>query len=43
MDKRADTPAAANSFLKTMRGLFDWTGRNGHVDRDPTAGVWNLQ
>ncbi len=39
MDKRADTPAAANSFLKAMRGLFDWAGRNGHVDRDPTAGV----
>ena len=39
MDERADTPAAANSFLETMRGLFDWAGRNGHVDRDPTAGV----
>lgn len=43
MDERADTPAAANSFLETMRGLFDWAGRNGHVDRDPTAGVRKLR
>ena len=39
MDERADTPAASNAFLKTMRGLFAWAVRNGHVERDPTAGV----
>lgn len=39
VDKRADTPAQANHFLKTMRGLFAWAVRNGHVERDPSAGV----
>lgn len=39
VDKRADTPAQANHFLKTMRGLFAWAVRNGHVERDPAAGV----
>lgn len=39
VDKRVGTPAAASNFLTTMRGLFAWAERNGHVDRDPTAGV----
>lgn len=39
MDKRADTPAMANSFLKAMRGLFDWALRNEHVQVNPCDGV----
>ena len=39
VDRRMDTPAQANCFLKAMRGLFTWAARNGHVDHDPTAGV----
>lgn len=39
MDKRADRPASANTFLKAMRGLFAWAVLNGHVERDPTVGV----
>ena len=39
VDKRADTPAQANYFLKTMRGLFAWAVRNGHVEHDPSADV----
>lgn len=43
VDGRADTPASANKFLKTMRGLFAWAVRNGHVDKDPTAGVQRVR
>lgn len=43
VDDRADTPASANKFLKTMRGLFAWAVRNGHVDEDPTAGVQRVR
>ncbi|MCE2494042.1 MAG: tyrosine-type recombinase/integrase [Alphaproteobacteria bacterium] len=39
MDRRADTPAQANHFLKSMRGLFAWAVRNEHVRQDPTIGV----
>lgn len=39
MDKRADTPAQANSFLKAMRGLFDWALRNEHIQSHPCEGV----
>lgn len=43
MDKRADTPAQANSFLKAMRGLFEWALRNDHVEINPCAGVDRLK
>lgn len=43
MDKRADRPASANSFLKAMRGLFAWAVRNGHIENDPTAGVQRVR
>lgn len=43
MDKRADTPAQANSFLKAMRGLFDWAVRNDHVTSNPCDGVERLR
>ena len=39
IDKRAGTPAAANNFLKSMRSLFAWAVRNGHVKHDPTHNV----
>lgn len=39
MDRRADKPAAANSFLKAMRSLFGWAVLNGHVEQDPTTGI----
>lgn len=39
MDKRAATPAQANSFLKAMRGLFQWALRNEHIQVDPCDGV----
>ncbi len=38
-EDRMATPAAANNFLKTMRGLFSWARDAGHVETDPTAGV----
>jgi integrase len=38
-DKKRDTPAAANNFLGTMRGLYQWAVESGFVDTDPTAGV----
>ena len=43
LDKRADTPAQANNFLKAMRGLFAWALRNNHVTTDPTAGVTRIR
>lgn len=39
MDKRAGTPAQANSFLKAMRGLFQWAVKNEHVTANPCDGV----
>lgn len=39
MDDRKNTPAAANNFLKAMRGLFEWALLNEHVTADPTFGV----
>lgn len=38
-DKRRETPSAANNFLGTMRGLFQWALEAGYVDRDPTENV----
>lgn len=38
-DKRRETPSAANNFLGTMRGLFQWALEAGFVDADPTTGV----
>jgi integrase len=43
MDKRADTPAQANSFLKAMRGLFEWALKNDHIEVNPCAGVDRLK
>lgn len=39
MATRKDTPALANNWLKTMRGLFGWAVKNEHIAIDPTDGV----
>jgi integrase len=38
-ENRADTPAAANNFLKTMRALFRWAKDASLVDENPAAAV----
>ncbi|KAF2990826.1 tyrosine-type recombinase/integrase [Methylocystis sp. MJC1] len=38
-DKRANTPAQANHFLKVMRSLFKWAHEAGLVADNPTLGV----
>ena len=38
-EDRMHTPAAANNFLKTMRGLFAWAKEAGHVEVNPAANV----
>ena len=43
LDRRKDTPAAARNFLKTVRGLFRWAARAGHISLDPTVSVKNLK
>jgi integrase len=43
MDRRADTPEAANGFLKAMRGLFRFALEYEHVRSDPTLGIKKLR
>jgi integrase len=43
MDRRADTPEAANGFLKAVRGLFRYAATYEHVKSDPTLGVAKLR
>lgn len=38
-ERRKDTPAQANNFLKAMRGLFKWALDAEHVKADPTRDV----
>ena len=38
-ERRAKTPASANNFLKTMRGLFKWALEYQLVEVDPTQDV----
>jgi integrase len=38
-ERRMDTPAAANQFVKTMRALFDWAIDAEHVKENPTRDV----
>jgi len=37
--RRAGTPHQAQHFLDTMRGLFRWAHKAGHIKHDPKAGV----
>ena len=39
MDRRSDTPAQANNFLRAFRGLFRWALINELVDENPTRDV----
>jgi integrase len=39
LDKRAQTPNAANNMLKTFSHLFKWAVEAGHVDVNPCIGV----
>ena len=44
MSARAKTPFAQRNFLRTMRGLFDWAVKAGHVDTNPCSGViWDAK
>jgi integrase len=43
MDRRADTPEAANGFLKAMRGLFEFAVEYEHVRVNPTIGIRKLR
>jgi integrase len=42
-DRRAETPAAANNYLKTMRALFAWAVENDLLAFDPTRDVKRLK
>jgi site-specific recombinase XerD len=39
IDRRRETPFAANNFLKTMRGLFRWAHEAELIASDPSADV----
>ena len=39
VDRRRETPAQAEVYLKTMRGLFAWAKYGEIVEKDPTEGV----
>ena len=39
IDRRSKTPAAARNFLDTMKGLFRWAKKRGHLKIDPTLGA----
>jgi len=39
VDRRHETPAAANNFLKTMRGVFNWATKMRLVASDPTKDI----
>lgn len=39
IEDRSATPNAARNFLESLRGLFRWAMKAGHVNADPTAGV----
>ena len=43
MDRRADTPEAANSFLKAMRGLFAFAVQYQHTKINLTLGIKKLR
>ena len=43
IDRRAETPAQANNFLKAMRGLFAWALKNGHTVQNPAQGVERIR
>jgi integrase/recombinase XerD len=42
-DKKAGTPAAANTMLKALRAMFQWAMEEDIVDADPTRDVKRAQ
>lgn len=42
LERRKQTPALANNFLKAMSALFKWGLENEHIEADPTVGVKRL-
>jgi integrase len=42
-DRRFDTPAAANNFIKAMSGLFTFLKDRRHIDVNPVVGVKRLK
>jgi len=38
-ETRASTPSAANNYLNTMRGLFEWAVEIGHMKVNPAGDV----
>lgn len=43
IDKRKETPGAANNYLRAVRALFKWAVDADYIKEDPTAGVKKLQ
>lgn len=43
IDKRAKTPGAANSLLRTIAALYKWARQRGHVANDPTKDIEPLE
>ncbi|QRZ14187.1 tyrosine-type recombinase/integrase [Paracoccus methylovorus] len=38
-DKKADTPGAADNFIKAVRAMYDWGERRKHARSNPAAGI----
>lgn len=38
-DKRKETPAAADNFVKALRRLFNWAIIEGHMNANPAVGI----
>lgn len=43
LERRKQTPALANNFLKAMSALFKWALEHEYVETDPTVGVKRLK
>jgi integrase len=43
VDRRRDTPEAANAFLKAVKGLFAFAVEYQYLDVDPTLGIRKLR
>ncbi len=42
-DRKADTPASANVWLKTLKALFKWATEEEYATNNPTTGVTRLK
>lgn len=43
MEDRAETPAAANNYLKSMSALCKWAVKDGHMSSNPAEGISKLK